>query len=124
MQLVADKYVKHHETTLYDVTETKRRIETFKDKWDSILWIKHYEEINNMVPDIETIALELGLSNQLATIYLEHYEHIDRYRKKDLDELFCNFDVYKLHIFVPTLLQTDRHFVFLFVTVTVLFGGI
>ena len=74
-----------------------------------------------MVPDIETIALELGLSNQLATIYLEHYEHIDRYRKKDLDELFCNFDVYKLHICMN---HTFKCIMFLSQLVTVLSGGI
>ena len=94
LQLKAKKYGNNYELTEYDVTEMKRRIEIFKDKWDKILWIKHYHEINNETPTKQQIALELGLSLPLSSIYLEYYHDMDRYKDKDLEALFCNFNVY------------------------------
>eukprot|EP01083_Nonionella_stella_P291162 990764_1 len=94
LQLMVYKHQEDEKTSLYDVTEMKRRIHSFVHKWDNILWIQHYEDINNNTPTKETIALELGLSMPSSQIYLEYYNNINRYKKKDLDELFCNFDVY------------------------------
>eukprot|EP01084_Bolivina_argentea_P145456 254946_1 len=94
LQLIEYKWPKPEKTQEYQVNEMERRIKEFQDKWDKILWIQHYKEINNDTPSTSTIALELGLSMPLAQIYKEYYENMPRYLKKDLYELFCNFDVY------------------------------
>lgn len=94
LQLVSDRYIENGKTTLYDISEMRRRIKIFIDKWDKILWIKHQHEINNEIPNKEAIILGLGLSSETSEIYLEYYQNMKRYKKKDLNELFCNFDVY------------------------------
>ena len=96
LQLKARKYIHNNvELTEYDIFEMKRRISVFTSKWDKILWIKHYHEINNKLPTKNIISFELGLSLPLSTIYLEeYYNNCEKYVNIDLNELFCNFNVY------------------------------
>ena len=82
------------ELTEYDIHEMKRRMDAFTSKWDKILEIKHLHEINNELPTSQIVSFELGLSIPLSKIYLEYYHNFDKYVEQDLDELFCNFNIY------------------------------
>lgn len=82
------------ELTEYDIHEMKRRMTAFTSKWDKILEIKHLHDINNELPSAQVVSFELGLSIPLSNIYLEYYADFDKYVDQDLDELFCNFNVY------------------------------
>eukprot|EP01084_Bolivina_argentea_P221982 375836_1 len=98
LQLAAKKY--KHDTqmtqlTEYDIFEMKRRITVFTNKWDKILWIQNYHHMNNKIPTKKTIALELGLSLVLSSMYLEYYNEMDRYLKNDLNQVFSNFNVHR-----------------------------
>ena len=84
------------ETTINDYIEMKRRINLFVDKWDKILWIEHYVDNNNGAkPSVEEVKNELELSNSVATVYLQYYDNMNRLKRKDLNELLLDFNVYE-----------------------------
>ena len=83
------------ETRINDYIEIKRRIDLFTYKWDKILWIKKYVEDYDKEPDKEEVAKEQELSESVAEVYLQYYHDIDRHKKKDLDELLLDFNVYE-----------------------------
>ena len=82
------------EATINDVIEMKRRIYLFIEKWDRILWISHYVETNSKLPTSDIISEELGVSMNIAEVYLHYYDNLDRVKKKDVDELLLDFNVY------------------------------
>ena len=82
------------ESTINDVIEIKRRIQIFIEKWDRILWIEGYEDTNGKLPTDAIISEELGVSMAIAEVYLHYYENIERMKKKDVDELLLDFNVY------------------------------
>ena len=82
------------DTTIDDYVEMKRRINLFIEKWDKILWIQQYFENNNQVPSSEQVAEELELSDSVATVYIQYYHSLERIKKKDLNELLLDFNVY------------------------------
>eukprot|EP01084_Bolivina_argentea_P148121 259029_1 len=82
------------QTTESDVYEMKRRIREFTDKWDKILWIGWYVENNNIKPSAEILSSELETSISKSYIYLDYYDNIEKFKKKDLYELLIDFNVY------------------------------
>ena len=82
------------EASINDVIEMKRRIYLFVDKWDKILWIEGYVDTNSKLPTDTIISEELGVSLAIAEVYLHYYDNIERTKKKDVDELLLDFNVY------------------------------
>eukprot|EP01084_Bolivina_argentea_P025248 46954_1 len=70
------------ETTINDLIEMKRRVDMFIQKWDKILWVEHYVETNNELPTPKIISEELEISESVGSVYIDYYNHIDRYKKK------------------------------------------
>jgi len=83
------------EATVNDMLEMKRRINLFIEKWDRILWIESYlETTNGVMPTDYTISEELGISLNVARVYLHYYGTKERTKQKDVDELLLDFNVY------------------------------
>eukprot|EP01083_Nonionella_stella_P214243 772074_1 len=96
LQLRAKKYKTHkNELIDDDLSEIKRRMQLFEDKWNAVLWIKNYTQLHNETPNQETIAFELGSSMVASSIYLEYYRDFEKHKNKDLAQLFTHYNIYK-----------------------------
>ena len=82
------------EASINDVIEMKRRIYLFIEKWDRILWIENYVDTNGRLPTDHIISEELGVSMAIAEVYLHYHDNLERTKKKDVDELLLDFNVY------------------------------
>eukprot|EP00485_Elphidium_margaritaceum_P015088 CAMPEP_0202731060 /NCGR_PEP_ID=MMETSP1385-20130828/186951_1 /ASSEMBLY_ACC=CAM_ASM_000861 /TAXON_ID=933848 /ORGANISM="Elphidium margaritaceum" /LENGTH=2462 /DNA_ID=CAMNT_0049397343 /DNA_START=90 /DNA_END=7479 /DNA_ORIENTATION=- len=99
LQLKANEEIsasfKRREATVDDVLEMKRRINLFVEKWDRILWIGNYvDTTHGILPSADTISEELGISLNVALVYLHYYATRERMQKNDVDELLLDFNVY------------------------------
>ena len=84
----------HDTTTIHDYNEMKRRINTFREKWDNILWIDEYIDTYRDEPSLDEFSTKQGISREIASVYLSYHKDKDRIIKKDLDELLMDFNVY------------------------------
>ena len=82
------------DVTINDFVEMRRRINLFIEKWDRILWIEYYIDTNNIKPTTKIFSEEWGLTQSIASIYLDYYENKERIKQKDLYDLFQDFNVY------------------------------
>ena len=82
------------EASINDVIEMKRRLYLFIEKWDRILWIDNYVDTNGELPTDAIISEELGVSMAIAQVYLHYHENMERTKKKDVNELLLDFNVY------------------------------
>eukprot|EP01084_Bolivina_argentea_P057813 105592_1 len=82
------------QSTVYDVIEIKRRIHLFIEKWDRILWIEVYVDKYDELPTTKVLSEELGVSTAIAEVYLVYFNDMDRLKKKDINELLLDFNVY------------------------------
>ena len=95
MQVKAnEKVYEEKSTTMSDYDEMKRRIYSFMDKWDKILSIDVYIETNGQIPTKEELSFEIGVSVEIASVYLQYHATKDAIKKKDLEELLMDFNVY------------------------------
>eukprot|EP01084_Bolivina_argentea_P223751 378521_1 len=63
-----------NEALTHDFVEMKRRIDIFIEKWDRILWIEHYCDINSRLPTEEDICNAFVVSISVAAAYLIYYK--------------------------------------------------
>ena len=103
----AAKYINretNNQTTIHDLIEIIRRIKQFIKKWDKIIWIKEYIESQSETQNTsntsnsantEYISSELGISSNVTNGYLSYIKDLDKYKKKDLDEIFIDLNVHK-----------------------------
>eukprot|EP01083_Nonionella_stella_P180070 641139_1 len=82
------------EATIDDVVEMKRRISLFVEKWDRIIWIDQYLETNAELPTETVVSEELGVSLVMSQVYLNYHQNQEREKKKEVDELILDFNVY------------------------------